>query len=556
VTEPRDPLTEAQPPGRPDGGSGADRLWWYRDVRQPAPAPRRRLRRPGRPTLLDALACLSLSALCFSQARSETLFRADWDFYRRVPLGAPVLLAFALNLVALAAVGLLAVQGIRRLRGPVWSRAGAVAAASALLVALNYVRLASETVGRWTGAVGAPALLAAAAVVLAAALVWPRPALRGVHGLALVASPLAVGALVQAFWMFLELAAGPMWARTDPAPLDQAAPSLRRVVWLVFSELDQRLAFDERPAGLDLPELDRLRREAVYAGAAHPPAGATEISMPALITGRPVVAVAATSPNDLVLTFAHGKAARWSVSPNVFSRVRVLGYDAAAIGWHLPYPRVLGASLGAADWRSSIAHEQTRGETFVETLLNQWGSLVPPLHARRLLVQRFTQLGERALRTATDGRFALVLVHLPVPRPPGIYDPGTERLTAWHFGGDLDGYLDNLVLADRMLGELRRALQRARQDDRTWLVVTSDHWWRGARRDDGQEDHRVPFLVRPPDGDRAVHVDAPFNTLLAHDLVISILRGSITGATDVGTWLAGRAMAPPRGYTPEGRPVY
>jgi arylsulfatase A-like enzyme len=356
--------------------------------------------------------------------------------------------------------------------------------------------------------------------------------------------------------MFLEVAAGPVWYRADPAPLARIAPSLRRVVWLVFEELDQRLTFEARPTGVELPEFDRLRREALYADAARPPAGTTDVSMPALITGRPVVAVAPTSPNDLELTFADGPAAPWRAQPNVFSRARALGYDTALIGWQLPYPRVLGASLGAAAWRPSVAHEQARGDTIGQALWNQWGSLAPPAHARRLLVQRFAELDDVALRTATDGRFGLVLLHLPVPRSPGIYDRATGRLTTWNFTGADGGYLDNLALADHVIGKLRRGIERARLGDRTWIVVSSDHWWRASRRDDQTMDHRVPFLVRPPSGGRTTHVDAAFNTLAAHDLVLAILRGSLSDTGDAATWLSRQTAPPPKAYTSEGRPIY
>ena len=393
-------------------------------------------------------------------------------------------------------------------------------------------------------------------MTLAASLGWPRRALRVLRGVALIASPLAVLTLAHALWMFLEVAAGPVWRRVDPAPLGRTPPSLRRVVWLVLEELDQRIAFEARPIGLELPELDRLRRESLYADAARPPAGTPEVSMPALITGRPVVAVAPANPNDLELTFRDGQAALWSAHPNVFSRARAMGYDTAVIGWHLPYPRVLGGSLGVADWRPSLDHEQARGDTFSHTLLNQWASLAPPANVRRLLAQRVAELGDLAIRTAADGRFGLVLLHLPVPRPPGIYDRATGRLTPWNFTGAGGGYLDNLALADRTIAELRRGLERARLDDRTWLVLSADRWWQASKRYDGQVDHRVPFLVRPPEGGRETHVDAAFNTLATHDLVLAILRGSISDTRAAADWLARNPVAPPRDYTSAGRPIY
>jgi hypothetical protein len=495
-----------------------------------------------------------VAALWFSQARREILFFADWEFYNQVPLGAPTLLALVLNIAAVSAAGFLGVQAIRRARGIAF-RLAAGAAAAIFLASLNFVRLAHAAVGQWTEAIGLPALLAAVALVLAASLAWPRPALRAMRGAALVASPLAILTVVQILWMFLEVAAGPVRRVVDPAPLARTAPSLRRVVWVVFEDLDQRLAFEARPAGLELPELDRLAREALHAVDAFPPAGTTDIAMPALVTGRPVVAVAPASPNELELVLADGQAARWNAQPNVFSRARALGYDTALIGWHLPYPRVLGPSLGTAAWRPSVAREQARGATLSLALSNQWGSLVPPVHARRLFAQRFAELSELALRAATDGRLGLVLLHLPLAGPPAIYDRAGGHLTAWNFTAADGSYRDNLALADRTIGELRRGLERRRLTDRTWIVVSAAHW-REAPREAGPVDHRVPFLVRPPEGGAATPVDAPFTTLATHDLILAILRGSVADAGVAATWLARQTAARPKRYAPDGRPLY
>jgi hypothetical protein len=545
-------------PARPDpgGGSPVDRLGWYRDARRPPPPVRRRRRRTTRAERLDALACLAISTLCWSRAGRETLLIDDWDFYNRIPLGASMLVALVVNIVGLAAAGFLVVQLVRRSRRPGWHRLAAVGSVGAFLVALNFARITHDSVGRWTEAIGGPGLLAFAGLALAAALLRPAGALRAIRGLALLASPLAGLTLGHALWMFLEVAAGPQWRRVEPAPVARTPPSLRRVVWVVLEELDQRIVFEARPAGLDLRTLDRLRRESLYADAARPPAGTPELSMPALITGRPVIAAAPVGPHDLQLTFRGGETTRWSTYPNVFSRARALGYDTAVIGWHLPYPRVLGRSLGLGEWRASDIHEQARGDTFGRTLLSQWMSLVPPVNVRRIVSQRFAELADLAVRTAADDRFGLVLLHLPVPRPPGIYDPATGDLTPWNFSGTVDGYLGNLALADRLLADVVRGLRRTRLDDRTWLVVTADRWWRASKSYDGEEDHRVPFLVRPPDGGRAPYVDAPFNTVATHDLVLAILRGSIIDTQAAAAWLSKNPPAPPRAYTDTGRPIY
>lgn len=515
------------PQVRPAGGPS---LAWYSTRAPDLPPPRTHLRALRRRLAIDALGCLALSSLCFSQASRDVLFRADFDFYSRLPLGAPTLTALILNIVALAAVGFLAVHAIRRVRRPLWRRLAAVGAATTVFVALNFARLTYDTAGRWMDALGRPGLLALVVLALAASWFWPRRALWTIRRIALALSPLAVFTLVAALWMFFEIARPPLWRRADPPPHNAIAPSLRRVVWLVFEELDQGVAFEARPTGLALPELDRLRGESLYADAAHAPADTTAVSMAALITGRPIVSAVPLNPNELELTFADGKPARWSAQPNVFSRARALGYNTALIGWHLPYARVLAGSLGVVDWRPSLAYDQARGETIAEALRNQWATLAPPLHVRRLYAERLAAVGDLALRGAADGRYGLVLLHLPLPQLPGIYDRADGRLTVRNFTGAEAEYLDNLELVDRFVGELRRGLERARLDDRTWLVVSS------ARSRPGGE-RRVPFLVRAPEGNRPTHVDAPFSTLVTQDLVAAILRGSVADSAAVARWL-------------------
>src|SRR5262245_40382137 len=53
-----------------------------------------------------------------------------------------------------------------------------------------------------------------------------------------------------------------------------------RVVWVIFDELSQAITFDNRPAGLALPNLDHLKAESFYATCAGSPSDLTEISMP------------------------------------------------------------------------------------------------------------------------------------------------------------------------------------------------------------------------------------------------------------------------------------
>ena len=511
--------------------SGDPPLSWYTTRPPDLPTPPQDRRATRRRWLFDALACLALAWLVFSEASREALYRPDFDFYSALSLNAPTLRALVVNMLGLAVIGLVVVSVLRQTPRPVWRRLGAVPAAATTLVALNAVRTTYPALGGWTDALDVRVLAGVAVLGLLAAGAWPRHALRSIRALAIVLAPLAVLTLASTLWMFLEVARAAPWRRAVPSPpLNATAPSLRRVVWVLFDDLDPRVVFEARPAGLALPELDRLRTHALYADAARLPAPTIDVSMPTLVTGRPVVSVAPVSGDDLELRVADDKPVRWSAQPSVFSRTRALGYNTALVGWHLPYGRVFAGGVHAVHWWPSIAYDRTRAATFAEAFTRQWASLALPVYLRHLYAERLAAIGDLALRTAADGRFGLVLLHLPIPSLPGVYDPVNGRLTTWRFGGDGAEYLDNLELVDRFVGELRRGLERGRLDDRTWIVLSSARPRSGA-------DSRVPFLVRAPDGE-AAHADGSFSTAVTQDLVVSILRGSVADTDDVGRWLA------------------
>src|SRR5262249_57361925 len=130
--------------------------------------------------------------------------------------------------------------------------------------------------------------------------------------------------------------------------------------------------------------------------------------------------------------------------------------------------------------------EQSRRPTSAGPLGNQGACPAPAVNGPRLLSGSVAELADLAIRTAVDDRFGLVFLHLPVPQPPGVYDRATERLTAWNFSGEGGGYFDNLALTDRIVGELRRGLDRARLGDLTWIVVGSTRSWGASEPYDGQ----------------------------------------------------------------------
>jgi hypothetical protein len=144
-------------------------------------------------------------------------------------------------------------------------------------------------------------------------------------------------------------------------------------------------------------------------------------------------------------------------------------------------------------------------------------------------------------------------LHLPSPHLPGIYDPKPDRLTLWQYSRNR-GYLQNLILADQLFGRLRRAMENAGAWDDTWVLLSSDHWWRDAARYDGKTDRRVPFIIKAPGKNESVTYGNRFNTLVTYQLIVSILKGELTDSTQLPQWLDTYRTDPPPSYTLEGEP--
>jgi hypothetical protein len=342
-----------------------------------------------------------------------------------------------------------------------------------------------------------------------------------------------------------------VWSDTPPAIVhsQHGPPTGRRVLWIVFDGMDERLTFIDRPPGLKLPEIDRLRDEALWASNAFPPAEKTLSSMPSLINGRIVARAKPQGTSDLLLTYeGDDRTVNWRNTANVFSEAQDLGYKTAIVGWDQPYGRVIGSSVDFCQWfPSRDTHPDLRffprmlklllegpGHPRVNSL---WQDHPIGLFARgsetldRIkMYQAFCQL---AIPLATNRDLGLILLHWPIPHPPGIYSKSR---------GDFDGsgrgnYIDNLALVDRTTGELRQAMVTAGVWDSTTVLVSADHWYRTSLWLDGKIDHRVPFLVKLAGQTTRRDYHRSFNTVVTHDLILSVLRGELRDPESVARWL-------------------
>ena len=518
------------------------------------PAPPALLTKPPsqrREALADALIALSLANLCFIQAWFTLLFDEDFGYFNKLPITRAALAGFLLNLLGASLVFWLLMRALRRVRCR-WLRLGANLAFCALsLIPLDFARFnfLLVTGGQIRDFLKHPLAIPLLLLCLAAWVHWHRPVTRAFRIVLLIFFPLVAFSVGHAAWLlaFPRVYAEPP-ARPRPLTPPSVAASATRVIWMIFDELDERMVFTQRPASVRLPELDRLRANALHAVNAFPPGNTTKTSVPALTTGRPVSFAAPVSHNELALTLPNRRGTvGWSTLPNVFSSARQLGLQTALVGWYHPYARVFAPDLDYCFWVPFPLFEQARDYTLAASMTHQLWAVLEPLQHRRLLTRAYHSTLAHSLEAVTNAHYHLVFLHLPEPHLPGIYNAAKNRFTLLAFSR-ARSYLNNLALADRALGEMRRAMEQAATWDSSWVMVSSDHWWRDSRCFDGKEDRRIPFLVKAPGLNPPQTFSAPMNTLVTHDLVLAILRGQLTNARQVPPWLTEHRIAPPAEY--------
>jgi hypothetical protein len=350
-------------------------------------------------------------------------------------------------------------------------------------------------------------------------------------------------------------------------------PSPNRLVWIVLDEFDPSVAFDRRPGDLQLRALDQLRAESFVATNAYAPGSWTLDALPTLWTGRPVSEAREVGPRDLRLTFVGVDGQHLlAESDTVFAQAHAAGFRLGIAGWYHPYCRLFGhvaeqcESVSSNDAvlafrRAEFAAE--RGTFAMVPLLVWWhapwsfealvkGGLVrsrAEAEETRILPQRaetYRRVHARTLAMVRDRSLALVFAHYPVPHLPGFYDSnrGEIDITTSH------SYVNNLALADRAVGELRRALEEAGLSGRTTLLVHSDHAlrpriWKRLEQwtpelealTGGRQSAFTPFMLKLPGQHKGIEYDRPFNAALARDLVMAVLDGRLQSAADVTKWL-------------------
>lgn len=361
---------------------------------------------------------------------------------------------------------------------------------------------------------------------------------RGIVILFLVLSPFCLSTFGQAIYLAVVQPYQEEF-REQSSPAISATLPEKRVVVLLFDELDYRLVFAERPAGVSLPEFDRFAAVSLSADSATSPSNSTTYTIPALLTGRMLDKEEIVGANNLQLIGREsGERVSWSLAPTIFSHVRELGGNSGLAGWWHPYQRIVKKDLAVCDVYYMENLTRDDATSVVHKMLNQYLTITafPTLVSNKSLnLAMYPAILQQSVDLAVDPRFQMVFVHYPYPHAPYVFN--VERSHIELMRPDHANYLGNLALSDRTLGMIRQHMDVGGLWEKSMVVVTSDHWWRRSKEYDGREDYRIPFMVKLP-GQAHGHIySKKFNTIVMKSMIEAFFDNAFADGDSLASWL-------------------
>jgi hypothetical protein len=485
----------------------------------------------------EVLAALSLANLCFLGVWAE-LFGGTRRLVRLRPFASADYLAVILDTLLLAAAFWGAAWVARRLHSAYGGRLVRALFVITLLVPLNTVRaklaLAADPV-RLGQLAHQKIWVAPFLGLLIIAGLWtilrPRTAFRLVRAGVVLLFPFFLLTTGRALWRAGSAAGSPWRPPQVAGPLPKPTKG-RRVVWLLFDELDENIAFSQRSPSLQLPELDRLRSVSWHATNAVAVAHMTLTAIPSLMTG----VVMPPDTDRFLPTPGVGMV-------TVFEKVRAQGLDTHVVGWAYPYCRVFRNALSSCEWEPIFLLNLARtADISILGSMRDAASTLSPWNSRRVAIRTYEALLHKAETLVAREEPGLVYIHLSVPHAPVIYDRFQQRTATGVLSGR-EGYLHNVALVDRTVGDLRRHMEEAGTWDATTVFVSADHPWRDAHLYEGHSHEAVPFLLKLANHAEAIEHRGRFSALLTGDLMVAVLSGEVASPDQVAPWLARHAAS-------------
>jgi hypothetical protein len=380
---------------------------------------------------------------------------------------------------------------------------------------------------------------------------WYRQLMRIASVLAAALVIFACSSIAQLLWV----------ARWKPAPnritaawsqSPQPPRTHPRLVWIVFDELSYDQLFEHRAKDLDLPSFDALRAQSTLFTQTRPVGYHTVKIIPSLLTGRTVDGIRYNFHNHLWVRYQDVGWAPISGADTVFADAEHTGWRTAAVGWYNPYCAIYSDAIQDCYWTNrdmfdGLMAQNTPFWTNVRVPLQQVvREIKSPARADRDLCtfdvrhryQTETDLQQHAYQVLSTDQADFVFLHLAVPHSPNIWSRIDNNYTQFCDSS----YIDNLALADRVLGRIVSQLQSSPRWADTTLIVQGDHGWRidawdwlpaWTEEDDAASrrgfDPRPALLIHQPGQQQPETVSQPWPIIQIHSVVEQTLHGQHPG---------------------------
>jgi hypothetical protein len=314
----------------------------------------------------------------------------------------------------------------------------------------------------------------------------------------------------------------------------------RRVVWVLFDETDfDRIYSLDGETPPKLKTFAALARSSVFATNANSPASATLYSIPALLTGVPIGGdgIRIDTAGSLSLQRVGAKSIPFGEATSIFGALAVNGRGASVLGFFHPYCKVF--ELSRCD---SFPFPEIGG---LDAAL--WSNIPDSISAKLRHMDYWESITEDSLRLlpqylARDD--ALTFVHLNFPHLPADYADQISHLAA--SPDPLIEYSRNLLLADRILGEITQDLQRQSSRHELLLVVSSDHWLRNRwyRANVPEVSRRIPLIIWKVGDTNGYVLSQQLSTVHTAAMILDYLNGSLTTQAEIAQWWASQPVYP------------
>ena len=386
---------------------------------------------------------------------------------------------------------------------------------------------------------------------------WFRRAIVVSRGLGIAAGIFALCSILQLAWL-TTWHPGPTTHAATWASTPQPPRTHPRIVWIIFDELSYDQLFEHRAKDLPLPNFDRLRAISTLYTDVQPAGDRTAKIIPSLLGTPPE---AATRPagmyevddtrvsmsNQLSLHF-QGLKGWHKVDPqqSIFADAQRAGFRTAAVGWYNPYCTLYAGAIDDCYWTNRDRFEGPMAQS--QPILHNAATAIRMLERRaisptnaahdmcnydvRTRLQTHIELEQHSLEVLQTDQADFVFLHLPIPHSPNIWSRIDDNYTQFCDSS----YLDNLALADRVLGRFLDILQSSPRWNETSLIVQGDHSWRVQLWDslpawtdeDDQASHGLfdprPALIVHQAGQSTPQTNtSPWPLLQIHQVVESLL---------------------------------